>query len=187
MKSGTMKHRPLYWLTAFLALLPLVGCATRAPSGVAVVPAFDPERYLGTWYEMARLDHRFERGMSEVTAVYTANPDGSLGVVNRAWNGTRWKSVTGRATFQKERTVPSLSVTFFWPFSGGYHVIALDQADYRWAMVCGPDRDYLWILARTPVLDPSLRDTLVLQAKNAGFPVTDLIWVEHGKVPQPVP
>ena len=125
-----MSTKPRSWSALALGVLTvlgsLTGCATRPPEGIQVVPNFAIDRYLGTWYEIARLDHSFERGMSECRAEYSLRPDGSVNVLNSGWTGTRWKSATGRAVFAGEPTTPSLSVTFFWPFSGGYHVIALD-------------------------------------------------------------
>ncbi|MDW8443032.1 MAG: lipocalin family protein [Acetobacteraceae bacterium] len=130
--------------------LALAAC-TGVPEGVSPV-RFDPDRYLGTWYEIARLDHRFQRGDVAATATYALNPDGTIAVTNRGWrpDGTE-RSVTGRARFLGPRDVASLAVTFRWPFEGGYHVIRLDP-DYRIALVSGPTRDYLWLLSRTPTL-----------------------------------
>lgn len=165
-----------------LALLALLGgCATSPPEGVAPVSGFDAERYLGTWHEIARLDHRFERGLVAVTATYSRNPDGSLKVINRGFKPETcaWKEAEGRAKFTATPDLGQLKVSFFGPFYGGYVVFALDHQDYRWAMVSGPSRDYLWILAREPVLAQDIRDRLVAQAQSLGFATDDLIWVSH--------
>lgn len=163
---------------AALALV-LSGCAS-VPRGLTPVTGFDADRYLGTWYEIARLDHSFERGLTRVSAEYTKRPDGSIGVLNRGYDAARqrWREAQGVAKFRVSPTVGSLKVTFFWPFSGGYHVIALDR-DYQWAMVAGPSRKYLWILAREPQLDSAVYERLVSQARTAGFPVDSLIRVAH--------
>jgi len=95
----------------------------------------------------------------------------------------RWKKADGTASFQGEKTVASLSVTFFWPVAGGYHVFALDQKDYGYALVAGPSRDYLWILARRPDLPVEIRNDLVGKARERGFPVNDLILVDHSEPP----
>ena len=102
-------------------------------------------------------------------------------VVNRGFDGKRneWREAVGRALFNGDPTRASLKVSFFGPFYGGYHVIALDQKDYRWAMVVGPDRDYLWILARDRQLAPDVRQQLLRQARELGFDVASLIWVEQ--------
>lgn len=158
----------------------LVGC-TGVPKGVTPVTGFDVERYLGTWYEVARLDHSFERGMTNVTATYLKNEDGTIGVVNRGYktDNCRFEEAEGTARFQGDPSVASLSVTFFWPFAGGYHVFALDQQDYQYAMVAGPSRKYLWILSRSAELDTQVRDALIAEARRLEFPVEDLIFVSH--------
>lgn len=170
--------------SAILALffaLTLAACSTAPPEGVRPVTNFDINRYLGRWYEIARLDHSFERGMSDVNATYQLQDDGSVKVVNRGYDTKRqaWKEAIGRALFIGDSNTASLKVSFFGPFYGGYHVIALDQEDYRWALVAGPDRDYLWILARERTLPSEVREKLVSQAQALGFATDKLIWVEQ--------
>ena len=174
-----MTHRAMLTAAALL-LLTLAACTGR-PEGVEVVRGFDAARYAGQWFEVMRLDHRFERGLTNVTASYTPRPDGSIGVVNRGFDpkGCRWKEADGRAVFQDAPDIASLSVTFFWPFAGGYHVVDLDRQDYGWALISGPTRGYLWILARRPDLDPAIRERLVARARTLGFPVDELILVDH--------
>ena len=163
------------------ASLLLNACSTSAPEGVTAVSPFDINRYLGKWYEIARLDHSFERDMTDVSANYTLKPDGSVEVLNRGFNTKRgdWKSATGRAVFTGPTDRGSLKVSFFGPFYGGYHVIALDQTDYRWALVAGPDRDYLWILARDKQISDQVKNELLTKARELGFATDKLIWVEH--------
>jgi apolipoprotein D and lipocalin family protein len=161
------------------------GACTGIPKGVAPVEGFDVQRYKGEWFEIMRLDHSFERGLSNVTAAYTLRDDGSVGVINRGFDAKncRWKEATGRAVFQGAPETASLSVTFFWPFAGGYHVLALDKQEYGWALVSGPTRGYLWLLARRPDLSPEIRNRLVEQARGLGFPTEELILVDHGPLP----
>jgi len=170
-------------LAATTFALTLTGCSTAPPEGLTSVTPFEVKRYLGKWYEIARLDHSFERGLTDVSATYTLKPDGSLEVINRGFNTKKdeWKSATGRALFTGSQNQGSLKVSFFGPFYGGYHVLALDQTGYQWALVAGPDRDYLWILARTKVLAPAIREQLVAEAKKMGFATDKLIWVEHNR------
>lgn len=170
----------LRWCVLLAAAALLAGCATGLPAGLTPVKGFELARYEGRWFEIARLDHRFERGLTDVTAQYRAQPDGSVEVINRGWDtrSNQWKEARGRAVFQGDPGTASLKVSFFGPFYGGYHVIALDT-DYRWALVSGPDRDYLWILARDRQIDPAVRERLVGQARQAGFAVDQLIWVSH--------
>ena len=120
------------------ALGVLSACSTTPPEGMAAVTPFDIQRYVGKWYEIARLDHSFERGLSDVSATYRQQDDGSVEVLNRGYDSTRgeWRQAVGRAVFTGEPTRASLKVSFFGPFYGGYHVVALDQQNYRWAMVC---------------------------------------------------
>ena len=157
-------------LTLFFALT-LAACSTAPPEGVRPVTSFDINRYLGQWYEIARLDHSFERGMSDVNATYQLQEDGSVKVINRGYDMQRqaWKEAIGRALFIGDPGTASLKVSFFGPFYGGYHVIALDQQNYRWSLVAGPDRDYLWILARDKTLPAEVREQLLSQAKALGF------------------
>ncbi len=168
-------------LLVIAALPALNACSTQPPAGMTPVGPFQIERYLGKWYEIARLDHSFERGLSDVSATYRLQDDGSVQVVNRGFDGKQntWREAVGRALFTGDPTRASLKVSFFGPFYGGYHVIALDQKDYRWAMVVGPDRDYLWILARDRQLAPDVRQQLLRQARELGFDVASLIWVEQ--------
>ncbi|PSS58759.1 lipocalin family protein [Pseudomonas sp. BBP2017] len=166
-------------LLVVLTLLGTGACSVAPPKGVEVVTPFEIERYLGTWYEIARLDHSFERNLSNVQAHYRLKPDGDLEVVNRGYNADtgRWKEVAGNAKFTGASDVGSLKVLFFGPFYGGYHLVALDQRDYRWAMVVGPSRDYLWILARDKQLSDEVREQLLAQALKLGIDVSQLIWV----------
>jgi apolipoprotein D and lipocalin family protein len=158
----------------------LTGCSS-IPSGVQAVGNFDINRYQGTWYEIARLDHSFERGLSNVSATYTLREDGGIDVLNKGFdkNSGQWKQIKGRAYFVKEKTVGRLKVTFFWPFYGGYNIISLDHENYSYAMVCGPNRSYLWILARQKTLNRSVMGELITTAKNLGFKTDNLILVEH--------
>lgn len=166
-----------------LGLLLALGACTGKPDGVDPVGGFDAARYLGVWYEVMRLDHSFERGLTRVSATYTARADESIGVLNRGYDpkNCRWKDAEGRAVFQGPPDVGSLSVTFFWPFAGGYHVVDLDRDGYQWALVSGPSRSYLWILARRADLDPAIRAILVQKARSLGFPVGELILVDHAE------
>lgn len=163
------------------ALIALGACSTAPPDGVVAVTPFDIMRYEGKWYELARLDHSFERGLSDVSATYRIQPDGSVEVNNRGYDGknAEWRDALGRALFTGSPQTASLKVSFFGPFYGGYHVVALDQQDYRWAMVIGPSRDYLWILARDKVLPAQVREQLLAQARALRVDPARLIWVEH--------
>ena len=172
--------RALRALFAVFALTLVAGGFTSPPDGVRAVSPFDLQRYLGTWYEVARLDHSFERGLVDVNATYKTNADGTVAVINRGFDPQKgeWKEAVGVARFTGDPGTGSLKVSFFGPFYGGYHVIALDPA-YRWAMVIGPDTDYLWILSRDKQLPSGVRERLVAQAASLGVNTRELIWVEH--------
>lgn len=166
-------------LIMIAVIAPLAGC-TGMPEGVHPVSGFKVERYLGTWYEIVRLDHSFERGLSDVTANYRTRPDGGIGVLNRGYDTKKgeWREANGIAYFLGSPDIASLKVSFFRPFYGGYHVMALDP-DYRWAMIAGPSHEYFWILSRTPQLPAEELERLLQTARDAGFNLTGLIRVTH--------
>jgi apolipoprotein D and lipocalin family protein len=166
----------------FLMTFTILGC-TGVPKGLEPVSEFDGDRYMGKWYEIARLDHSFERNLSNVSAIYTAQEDKMISVVNRGFNEKtgEWKQIEGKAHFVKDGTVGSLKVSFFGPFYGGYHVIELDRENYSYAMVSGPSRSYLWILSRTTEFDEVIYSGLVSRAAELGFDTTELIWVKHDR------
>lgn len=170
-------------LLPLLALL--TGCAVNPPEGVRPVEGFDVSRYLGTWHEIARLDHRFERGLVAVTATYERRDDGTLKVVNRGFDPAKcaWREAEGRAKFTGPADVGQLKVSFFGPFYGGYTIFALDHREYRWAAVSGPNRDYLWFLARDAAISDELRGRLVAEARALGFATDRLIWVPQETPP----
>lgn len=169
------------WALWMAGVAVMAGCAnTSPPPGVKAVTPFDLQRYQGRWHELARLDHSFERGMTDVSATYTPQADGSVRVVNRGFAAAsgQWREAVGKALFTGAPTTGSLKVSFFGPFYGGYHVAALDP-DYRWALVLGPDTSYCWILARDKQLDAAQRDAIVARAQALGVDTHALIWVTH--------
>ena len=137
----------------------------------------DLERYLGKWYEIARYDHSFERGCSEVEAIYTKRDDGMIGVLNRCFikEDNKTKEAHGRAKVADEETNSKLKVTFFWPFYGDYWIIELAE-DYRFVVVSEPKKEYFWILSRTPVMEQADLDGILERATALGFDARKLIW-----------
>ncbi|MCC5807738.1 MAG: lipocalin family protein [Opitutales bacterium] len=166
-----------------LVLLCVLSGCMRVPDGAEPVTDFELVRYLGQWYEIARLDHRFERGLTDVRAEYSLRPDGSIRILNRGYDPEKgeWREAEGRATPAGEAGEGRLGVSFFGPFRSAYNIIALDREHYRWAMVCGPNVNYLWILSREPTLPDEIYDALVDEARQLGFPVDDLIRVLHDR------
>jgi len=150
---------------------------TSAPSGITPVGGFELNRYLGKWHEIARLDHSFERGLGPVTAEYSMREDGGVKVINRGWSAEdkKWEEAIGKAYFVGSPGQGHLKVSFFGPFYGAYIIFELD-ADYRYAFIAGPDRDYLWLLSRTPTISPALREHFVQSAASLGFDTTQLIF-----------
>ncbi|TCB84078.1 outer membrane lipoprotein Blc [Enterobacter quasihormaechei] len=168
-------------IAAVTAAFLVVACSSPTPPpGVTVVSNFDAQRFLGTWYEIARMDHKFERGLEKVTASYSAMDDGGIQVVNRGYNPDRqmWQQTVGQAYFTGAPNRAAMKISFFGPFYGGYNVIALDK-EYRHALVCGPDRNYLWILSRTPTITAEMKQQMLDVATRQGFDVTKLIWVKQ--------
>ena len=158
----------------------LLAACTGVPSGVEPVRGFDLARYQGEWRSIMRLDHSFERGLTNVSAFYT--PQGAfVRVDNRGFDRSacRWRTISGTARPLGPPDVGSLGVTFYPPLEAGYHVIDLDRRGYQWALVSGPTRDYLWILARKPDLSPDVRRRLVAKAASLGYPVERLQLVDH--------
>jgi apolipoprotein D and lipocalin family protein len=158
----------------------LAGC-TGYPRSVTPVEGFELDRYLGRWYEIARLDHSFERGLSNVTAEYQLREDGGVRVINRGYSNEQdtWKEAEGRAYFVGDSHRGHLKVSFFGPFYGSYVVFELDQENYQYAFVSGPDTDYLWLLARRPVIEEGLLGHFRETARRRGFDADSLIVVEH--------
>lgn len=164
-------------LLALLCGLFVSGCAS-IPEGVEAVSGFEPERYLGKWHEIARLDHSFERGLVSVTAEYSMRTDGGVKVLNKGFDPAKnkWKEAEGRAYFTGSPSEGRLKVSFFRPFYGGYNIVELDKENYSYSLVAGPNRSYLWILARKPELPPAVLERLVARAKALGFDTAKLIY-----------
>lgn len=172
--------KPLILTTTLLLLL--TGC-TGLPKGIEPVTGFDQERFLGTWYEIARLDHRFERGLSQVTAEYSLNDDGSISVLNRGYNEAEgeWQEAEGRAVFVGDSDVGHLKVSFFGPFYSSYVVFDLDKENYSRAYITGYNRDYLWFLSRTPEVADEALAHFRARAEAEGFELDELIVVDQSR------
>lgn len=163
-----------------IAMFLLAGCVER-PEKVMPVKDFELSRYLGAWYEIARLDHSFERGLEQISATYSLREDGGVKVINRGFDtkSKHWKEAEGKAYFVETPDTGFLKVSFFGPFYGSYIIFDLDYG--RYSLISGPDLSYLWILSRTPVLDEETKKRLIGKAKAAGFDTDQLIFVEHAQ------
>jgi len=162
----------------------LTGCV-GIPENVGPVDNFKLEKYLGKWYETARLDHSFERGLTQVTADYSLRDDGGVRVLNRGYSAIEnsWKEAEGRAYFVKGSDQGYLKVSFFGPFYGSYIVFGLDHENYQYSLVCGPDKSYLWILNRSPIMNEEIKYILIEKAAASGFDTSKLIFLDHDKSP----
>lgn len=159
--------------------LTLSGCLGK-PDNIEPVKHFDPSRYLGTWYEIARFDSSFERGLSQVTAHYSLREDGGIRVLNRGYSRKKmeWKESIGKAYFMEDKNTGYLKVSFFGPFYSSYVIFYLDD-NYQYALVTGSDKSYLWLLARTPSISGEVKADLIAKATTLGFDTSKLIYVEH--------
>lgn len=151
------------------------------PKSVTPVNDFELDKYLGKWYEIARLDHSFERGMEQVTAEYSLREDGGVQVKNRGFSkkSNKWSEAEGKAFFVGKSSDGYLKVSFFGPFYGSYVVFELDKDKYQYAFVSGPNTSYLWLLSRTPAVDEDILSQFIKKAKNIGFETEKLIYVNQ--------
>ena len=160
-------------------LTPVLSACLGVPDGIQPVDDFKLKDYLGTWYEIARLDHRFEKGLDHVSAVYSIREDGGINVSNMGYSQTKntWKEAEGRAYFVSDENIGHLKVSFFGPFYGSYVVFQQDPEKY--AYVCGPNRSYLWLLARQPIVPEALIERFIDRAEELGFNTDKLIMVNQ--------
>ena len=177
---SVMAGLKLISLRAFLAVVvvAMLPACTGIPKNVVPVRDFELNRYLGKWYEIARLDHSFEKGLDNVTAVYRLREDGAVKVVNRGLikKENRWKESEGKAYFVNEGDEGYLKVSFFGPFYGSYVIFELDSKDYQYAFVSGPNTSFLWLLSRTPTVDKQLIDHFLARSSELGFDTSQLIF-----------
>lgn len=171
--------KKLLYLTIALSTCAMVlhACKVSIPKGAKAVKPFDTKRYLGKWYEIARMDFKFEKNLNQVTATYSEEKDGSIRVDNRGYDTLKkeWKQSIGKAKRLKGTEEARLKVSFFGPFYSGYNVIAIDTG-YRYALVAGNNLNYLWILSRTKSIPASIKRDYLEQAKQLGYRTEDLIW-----------
>ena len=167
-------------MSTILLLLILSGCLGM-PKTVSPITGFELNRYLGKWYEIARLDHSFERGLEKVTAEYSLRKDGGISVRNRGYSikDNEWKNAKGKAYFVNDQREGYLKVSFFGPFYGSYVIFELDKKDYQYAFVSGPDLSYLWLLSREPEVSREIIEHFIEKSNKLGFNTKDLIFVNQ--------
>ncbi|MDD2559098.1 MAG: lipocalin family protein [Bacteroidales bacterium] len=176
----TKTKNPIQLLLMFL-MAGLYACSST-PDSIVAIENFDKAKYLGKWYEIARIDFKFEKDLNNTTAEYSLNDNGTIKVDNRGYNTVKeeWEQAIGKAKFVGDETVARLKVSFFGPFYSGYNVIALDD-DYRYALVAGENFDYLWILSRENTIPGYIEENYLQIAEDAGFDTSRLLWVEHNE------
>lgn len=150
------------------------------PAGVNAITDFDKEKYMGRWYEIARLDFYWEKGLDNVTADYSLNNNGTVKVVNSGYDvkNNKWKTSEGKAKFVGDETTGQLKVSFFGPFYSGYNIIAIDK-EYKYALVAGHNLNYLWLLSREKTMPENITSEYLFIAQTAGFPIEDLVWTRQ--------
>lgn len=164
-----------------LTILLIPGGCLGMPQSVQPVNDFKLNKYLGKWYEIARLDHSFERGLSQVTAEYSLRSDGGVSVLNRGFSAEEqeWKEAVGKAYFVNQESEGYLKVSFFGPFYGSYVVFEIEQENYDFSFVSGPNNDYLWLLSRTPKVSQEVIKKFEKISKEHGFDIDEIIYVEQ--------
>ena len=181
------KKKIAVWLGSVLLVCWLTNsCARMAkgiPEGITPVSNFKKDRYLGKWYEIARLDHHFERGLSKVSAEYSVRNDGGLKVLNRGFSKEKgeWKEAEGKAYFVSDETTGHLKVSFFGPFYGSYVVFELDDENYGYSYITSYKKDLLWFLSRNPIVTEKQKQQFISRVVKDGFKAEDLIFVEHSE------
>ncbi len=178
------KFGSLTYLYSLILSVLIMGCSPSKEMSAEFIPVvqnFNLNRYLGTWYEIARLPHTFEKDLDKVTATYSLRKDGMIEVINKGFNtkSGEWKEAKGKARFKDKSGNAYLEVSFFWIFYGDYKVIELDTLDYSYAMITSRSKDYFWILSRAPKLDDEIYDSLIAKAQNYGFDISKIYKVVH--------
>ncbi len=177
-----MKNRNVVLIIALAGIAVMMSSCRSIPKKAEPINNFKVDRYLGTWYEIARFDYLFEKNMDNASAQYSLNADGSVKVINSGYNykKEKWSKVEGKAKFRGNESVAALKVSFFGPFYSGYNVIALDD-NYRYALVAGKNLNYLWILSREKTIPDNVKDLYLKIAREIGYDVNKLIWVKQDR------
>ena len=165
---------------AAASMMLLTSCGKTIPEGASAVNPFDVKRYVGKWYEIARLDIKQEKGLNNTSAEYSLNDNGTIKVVNRGYNASekKWEEATGKAKFADSENEARLKVSFFGPFYSGYNVIAIDP-NYKYALIAGESLKYLWFLSRETTMPENVKQEYLEKAKSIGYKTEELVWVEH--------
>ncbi len=181
-KTHAMKKKILALGSAALltATLFAMNSCSSIPNGAKAIQKFDKEKYLGKWYEIARLDFVFEKNLNNTTAEYSLKDDGSIKVANKGYNYIKNKNVEsiGKAKFVNDSNEGRLKVSFFGPFYSGYNILAIDS-EYKYVLVVGKNIKYMWLLSRDKTMPENTKEKYLKIAKDLGFDTSALIWVKH--------
>lgn len=180
------KQTRIVSLIVVIGIVILFNSCASIPQKTKPVENFEVNRYLGTWYEVARFDFRFEKDLDNTSANYTLDEKGNVIVLNSGYNFVKkkWSKADGLAKFRGDKNIAALKVSFFGPFYSGYNVIALDE-NYQYALIAGKSLDYLWILSRTKELPDEIKTEYLKVAEEIGYDTSRLIWVKHDKDDNP--
>lgn len=180
------KQSKIISLIVVTGIIILFNSCASIPQKAKPVENFEVNRYLGTWYEVARFDFRFEKDLDNTSANYTLDKKGNVIVLNSGYNfvKNKWSKADGLAKFRGDKNIAALKVSFFGPFYSGYNVIALDE-NYQYALIAGKNLDYLWILSRTKELPEEIKTEYLKIAEEIGYDTSRLIWIKHDKDDNP--
>lgn len=180
------KQSKIISLIVVIGIIILFNSCASIPQKAKPVENFEVNRYLGTWYEVARFDFRFEKDLDNTSANYTLDKKGNVIVLNSGYNfvKNKWSKADGLAKFRGDKNIAALKVSFFGPFYSGYNVIALDES-YQYALIAGKNLDYLWILSRTKELPDEIKTEYLKIAEEIGYDTSRLIWIKHDKDDNP--
>lgn len=160
----------------------LKSCSPKIPKRAKAVQDFNPKKFFGTWYEMARLDYKWEKNLDNVNATYSLKPNGNIKVDNKGFDYTenKWKEKIGEARFVNSSSEGRLKVSFFKPFWAGYNVVDTDE-DYKYALVFGSDLRYMWILSKEKTIPEEYKERFLKKAQQTGYDTSKLIWVKQDR------
>jgi len=181
-----LKKNLIVTIVVIVAVATLLWSCASIPPKAHAIKNFNVKRYLGTWYEIARFDFRFEKNLDNTSAQYSLDVDGGIDVLNSGYNFVKneWTKAEGRAKFRGDTSVAELKVSFFGPFYSGYNVVALDD-NYKYALVAGKNLDYLWILSREKSIPETVKTSYLSLAQQIGYDTSRLIWVKHDRNDNP--
>lgn len=178
-----MRYKKIYiaiGLAGAAALALGFSSCVAIPKGAKAVKPFDKNKYLGTWYEIARMDFKFEKGLERVTATYSLINQNTIRVDNKGYDvkEQKWKESIGKAKFAGDSTEGRLKVSFFGPFYAGYNVIAIDP-NYRYALIAGNNLNYLWLLSREKTMPKEIKESYLEKARTLGYDTAKLVWTNQ--------